>query len=134
MPVNDYNALPDTFVSPDPAVGQEATYTATDDISIESIRFTLVTSAAVANRFPALKLVDSSGNEVWRCSDSGARVASGTYEYSFFPGAPGSGLGVGFPLPIEGLKMRKGDVLSTVTTGKDAADDYSAAKLRVGKW
>lgn len=113
-----------------PAAGNEILYTADEDMIVHSVMFTLVTSAVVANRFVAL-VADDGVNQYFRSADPTARAASTSNQYCFFEGASGNTLSLGFALPAQGLRLRKGDRLGTSTSAKDVGDDYTAAVAQV---
>jgi hypothetical protein len=118
--------------SSDPAAGSELLYVADEDMVVMSARITFVTSAVVANRFPAFVADDGNAvNEFFRVADATGRAASTTTQYALFAGAPTSGLSAGFGLPAMGLKLRKGDRLRTITSALDVGDNYSAMVLQV---
>lgn len=118
------------LLSADPAAGAELTYTAPFDMIIHSLRFTFVTSATVANRFPSL-VADDGTNQFFRFRDAGARTAGATYEYCFSEGNFSNSIDAGFPLPAQGLRLRKGDRLRSVTTNIDAGDNYGPLILQI---
>lgn len=95
---------------------------------LKRLCFTFVTSIAVANRIPSLQVFD--GNAVtFRCGAPAAILTGVTTQFVGFNGAnPNATAGgiVTLSWPENGLMLRQGDVLSSVTAGLDVADQYSA--------
>jgi hypothetical protein len=121
------------IISTDPAAGAEISWTATQDCIVHNMRFTLVTDATVANRVVAVRASD--GTDLYFTTHSNTNHTAGaTVVYTLFGGAAVVGSltsGILFPLPAGGLRMRKNDVLSTLTAGVVAGDNFSTAVLRV---
>jgi hypothetical protein len=123
----------------DPAAGAEISLNRNDYFlyKFRCLTATLVTSAAVANRFVHLKIVGGGSSGEWEVASNIAQVASKTYRYFFM-----SGLGTAcyqqdnsiyVPVPNE-VFMDGSTGISTLTTALDGADDWGAPKLVVEKF
>ena len=126
---------PDRIVVPNPAPGANFTFTNTDGglLIVRSVAFTLTTSVAVANRVAGLA-VAIDGKTVISTSAGAAQVASLVVPYSAFGnGATPTATvaGVAIPWRDDGVLIRQGFTLSSVTAAIDAADQYSAIVLDV---
>ena len=96
-------------------------------IRIWSLCFTFTADAVVGNRTPTL--VASDGAAVfWRAAAPVVVAANGVVTYTAFQGAfpntAANGL-VTLSWPQDGLYLRQGDRLATVTAGLDPGDAYS---------
>jgi hypothetical protein len=135
MPLSGQTLGDYEVVTLDPAAGAELSWTATQDCIVHNIRFTLTTDATVASRIPVVRASD--GTDIFFSVHSGTNhTASLAVPYSLFEGAVVLGnivpaLGTVMPLPTGGLRLRKNDVLSTLTAAIVAGDNYSTAVLRV---
>ena len=96
----------------------------------------LVTSAAAANRVPAL-FVDDGATVLYRAPVNVNEVASSTWQNSWIPvgsfNQTASGNVVREVLPVE-LFLGAGYRLRTVTTAIQAADQWSAVQYLVREW
>lgn len=119
-------------VSADPAAGGEIVYVADEDCIVHSVIFQLVTNATVVNRRVSL-VADDGSTVFWRQATNYDQTASLTNVYCAFEGgALGSGGGsTTFMIPTGGLRLRKGDRLSTLTSNLNAGDNYGALVLQV---
>lgn len=100
---------------------------------IRTVRFQLVTSAAVANRQVQLAVSDGQ-QEYLRVATGAQQVASLTTVYTFGPGlgtVTGPGTAVATASLPAGLVLYPGFVLSTVVAAIDVADQISGVALRV---
>lgn len=96
-----------------------------------AISFTLVTSAVVANRFPAVNLADNNGRLITSVPAGGTVVASSTLSVFLATGAPAYAFGAsggtfGF---MPDLLIPPDWVWSSVVSGLDAGDVLSAIVL-----
>jgi len=121
-----------------PAAGAEISETVPVGARWELLVFkaTLTTSAAAANRLPALT-IDDGTTEYYRDQFATNEVASTTYRNIW---AAGLGLNSGLntltqrgALPV-GLRLAAGYRIRTVTTAIDAADQWSAVQYLVREW
>lgn len=125
-------------IVPNPPPGQSWSYTA-DGRYYERVitaTFTLVTSAAVANRFPQLFLFDNNGVEVTSVPVSGTIVASTTLNVKLQQLAPTYSNGVsggsfGF---LPDILIPPGWKWSLTVFGEDAADQLSSIVLLVQRY
>ena len=123
--------------APAPAAGADWTVTPsdTDRVRIDTVTAVLVTSATVANRLPALQIVDQNGLIVWAADLQAPQAASETVRYSW---ARGSGVSASTavtttrslsgPLPFTWLEP--GDSLQVVTGAIAAADQWGVTTVR----
>lgn len=131
QPVSYYQVLRGT----DPAAGGEFALTAPggEFWRIVSLAFTLVTSAAVANR--VVSLVGDDQTDAWFRVVSNQNVPAGqTVNYCAFSGAPGNAAvnnKVMIPFPDNGLLVPPGMRLRSVTDLVDVGDQYSAVRALV---
>lgn len=116
-----------------PAAGSEIAETLTGDITkVIACRFTLVTSADVANRTVQFK-IDDGTNVLWRKSSPVVQAASLTRIYNFLlditDDATFDGDGeIKLALPPR-LPLLSGCRLLTLTANLQAADNFSAPQL-----
>lgn len=101
--------------------------------TLNSVRATLTTAVAAANRIPDLQIKDGSGNIVLDALAGVAQTASLTDAWSWSAGAVtstvlGSVNSVGLPA---GFKLNSGWVIQQVTANLQAADQWSAIALSV---
>lgn len=97
-------------------------------LRVASLVALLTASAAAGNRQVVLQ-ADRGGNVFFRQPASAVIAALGAVNIAAFAGAPRDGAianTLTIPLPIAGLLLRPGDVLSVVTGALDAADQWSA--------
>jgi hypothetical protein len=128
MPLQKRNRV--TIATTNPAAGSEHSYTFTEDALILSFVAALVTDANAANRQVHFTFEDSSGNVYARITAGGTHAASLTRQYSGLAvdfAAPAVA-DTNFVLPIggNGLYVAKGDKVKTITTNKQAGDDWGA--------
>lgn len=118
-----------------PAAGAEISEAVPANARWEVLAFaaTLVTAVAVANRRPLLR-VDDGANEFVASPMGVDQVASTTFTYDWFPGAPVSTVAVSLrftaPLPT-GLAIGPAFRLRTLTSGIQGADQWSAPQYLV---
>lgn len=120
---------------PQPAAGADWSFTIPGGsvMHVRAIRAALVTSAVVANRRPVLTITD--GNDtVAEVSVASSFTATQTASQSWLinVGAQLAGLGGnGNYAPLPDLWLPAGSVVSVVTAGIDAGDQWSAIRLWV---
>jgi hypothetical protein len=112
-----------------PLAGQEISTTVPAGVNwiIRSISYTLATSAVVAARSSHL-VIDDGANIIFEGANPATEAASLTYRYSWAAGVSNASDGATVlqgGLPFE-LRLRTGYRMRTVTSGLDAADQYSA--------
>mgnify|MGYP001577525217 CR=1 FL=1 len=123
------------FVSADPAAGAEIPHTvpANRRWEIQSIFFSLLTSAAAANRVVQLS-IDDGANELYRVApDATIQTANLSCFYNAGPGlskAGGSANTVTIPLPTPCV-LEAGWRIRTITANFQAGDDFSVARIVV---
>lgn len=115
-----------------PAAGAEFVYTvpAGQSLSVESLQFSLTTSATVANRTVQV-IIDDGANELWRWVSPTNQAASTTVEYvgaqsSVEYGAIRNNVQA-FELP--NIILGAGYRVRTITVNIQAADQYTAQRL-----
>lgn len=93
-------------------------------VSLESLCFTLVATAGVANRQVAVSLLDSTGHPVFRVAAPAVQTAGLTVSYSFAPLVPASGTAAGGAMtgPLAGGWL-PGNLTLAVTVGAAQAGD-----------
>lgn len=127
--------VPDRIRVTTPAAGANFTFTNSDGglLLVRSVSFVFTTSAAVANRFVGLTV--SADVDTWLRTSAGiAQAASLAVGYSAFGSANSAAVstaGVCLPWRDEGVLLRQGHVLASVTAAIDAADQYSGIVLDV---
>lgn len=115
-----------------PAAGADWTYTVPvgQSLSVETLQFSLTTSAAVANRQVQV-VIDDGTNELWRWVAPAVQAASTTVEYvGAQSSVESSGVRAGvqsFELP--NIVLLPGYRVRTITTNIQAADQYTAQRL-----
>lgn len=99
-----------------------------------SYRFT--TSAVVANRRSALRVRDPNGLLIGQVDSAALQVASiaGDYVYQQELGPPASVIVQAQQLPLQGVPLPAGFVVSTITSALDVGDAYSNIVLMVREW
>jgi len=119
----------------DPAAGANWSQLQNNNVTwrLLSVTFTLVTSAAAANRVPLLRVRDGAGDLVWAGAPLAVQVASLTRTY--IASAIGADMGSAatlrsIPLPPD-LLVRQGHTLDVNTVALDALDQYSAVVISV---
>lgn len=127
--------VPDRIRVNNPAAGANFSFTNTDGglLLVRAVTFLLTTSAAVANRIVGLSVaIDGT---TWLATSTGlAQAASLAVPYSAFCTASSPAItvaGVNLPWKDDGVLLRQGHVLSSVTAAIDVADQYSAIVLDV---
>lgn len=126
-----------TRLVPAPAAGQDFSLpiSTTDRVLLLAIAATLTTSAAVANRRPALAFKDQSAG-VWWSADAGyPQAASLAVTYSWARGAsvaadPTIATLERVSLPIPWARLEVNDTVETITALIDVADQWSAIVYR----
>lgn len=120
-----------TKVSNDPAAtGVEHSFVldASSDLYVRYFFTTLVTDANVASRIVHFQGQDASGNVLWEVVAGGSQAASLTRKYVGLPIdiAPQAVNDNEFliSIPREGLFVPAGGKIVTITTAKQATDDY----------
>lgn len=118
-----------TVTVANPAAGADWVWTVPSSTAwqIQSIRAQLVTSAAVANRTPVLRVTDTAGNIVLDAPATAAQAASATVVYEWVAGVPDQAL-TGGDLQLElptGLTLEANWTVQTVTAGIQAGDQWS---------
>ncbi len=127
-PMSKMGAL-STIAANNPAAGAEWTRTvgSYQYWEILALHFTLTTSADVANRRPAIKIAGVATTYL-TIPTPATITASKAYKINCYKGAIGTDDQIGLiqtvPLPDK-LVLGPGAVISTVTTGIQAADQYS---------
>lgn len=112
----------------DPAAGAEWSQTvpAGESWQLTSIRFSLVTSAVVANRIPSI-VFDNGVTVVGRYATAASQAASLTTTYTGSVDTPSSALlGTEVVIAIPRMILPSGYRIRSLTTAIDVADDYSA--------
>ena len=138
MPTRRQFGVPDLIDVATPAAG--ANWTFTNDrgelILVRAVNFVLVTSAVAANRVVGLRVVADTRVRL-RTAAGPSHVASLTIGYCAFCAAGStvaSVAGVSIPWRDDGVLLRPGDVLASVTAAIDAGDQYSAIALDVMRY
>lgn len=115
-----------------PAAGADWTYTvpAGQSFTVETLAFSLTTSAAVANRQVQV-IIDDGVNELWRWVAPAVQAATATVEYvgalsTVESGAVRAGV-QSFELP--NIVLLPGYRIRSITTAIQAADQYTAQRL-----
>lgn len=121
-----------------PAAGAGAVYTVGGQWveRIVAVSFQLVTSAAVANREPAVQLRDPDANPVYVGASGQVQVASVTTTWGAGPvgGGSPSGAGTRFQtLPLAVVELYPGWQLAIVVASIDVADQLSAIRLMIDR-
>ena len=122
-----------TIATPAAGANWSITVPAGASWTLNSVRATLATSAAVANRVPDLQIKDGSGNIVMDALAGVAQTASLTDVWNWSAGAAtstvlGATNTVGLPA---GFKLNAGWVIQQATAGLQAADQWSGIALAV---
>ncbi len=115
------------IVGTDPAAGVEISETVPTGArwKLKAFAFTLVASAAAANRTPVLT-IDDGANIVWETGTNVAQIANQTAKYRAGNGVPFLLFGTlmyNLPLPEE-MSLPAGSRIRTVTGALDAGDNY----------
>lgn len=113
---------------PDPAAGAEWSQTVPvgESWQINSIRFSLTTSAVVANRIPSITF-DNGVTVFARYASAASQAASLTTSYTASVDTPSTALlGTEVVIAIPRIIIPSGYRIRSVTTAIDVADDYTA--------
>lgn len=111
-----------------PAAGADFSFTLTGGAILESVTATLTTAVAVANRSPALKIVNNVATVVVRGIQTPAvQAASLTVDYTWMVGAGAAIVGANqVVLPLPSLFVTAGTwTFSSLTNLIQAADQWS---------
>lgn len=127
--------VPDRIRVTPPAAGAEWTFTNADGglILVRSVLYQLVTSAVVANRVTGLT-VNIDGAPWLRTTANTAQVASLTRTYCAFGSASltaDNAIAVVMPWRDNGVLLRQGHSIGSVSLLLDAGDQYSGIVLDV---
>lgn len=118
-----------------PAAGAEWLFTNDhgEILMVQTVIFTLVTSATVASRQSSIDA--KAGELTWfSTAPNTTQAASLTRQYCAFPGAAfglDNAQNIAVPWPTDGLVLYQGHTLGSSTTAIQAADQYSAIVLDV---
>lgn len=130
----DGRALANVVVVAAPAAGVELSAVVPAGVNwlVRSLRYSLTTSAAVANRFSTVVFQDGIGNTFAQIPAGGTQAASLTFTYTLANGLPVS---VQNNISTTGLptecRMPGGWAIKTLTSAIQAADQYSAMVLEL---
>ena len=118
-----------TYTGSDPAANTEFSETvpAGKMWRIQSIRATLVTDANVANRQVSITLTDGT-NTFFKSSSTSVQAASLTHGYTFadLPGVVVASGALEHQVPVPPMLLPPGTVIASVTTLKQATDNWGA--------
>lgn len=137
------NSWYDHIRVPTPTAGQPALFRVPGEtwFRVDFIRFTLTTSAAVANRFAVVDILDGDNVINFRTVSSAALAASLARGYTAFPeaGANVTSAGGDETLPITGTVIPPGFTLRMTAIALDVTDQFSGIFLYVcrlpsGQW
>ncbi len=125
------------IVGTDPAAGVEIAETVPTGARwrLRTFVFSLVTSAAAANRTPVLT-IDDGANVYWETANNINQTAGQTAKYRAGIGVPLATIGAltyQLPLPSD-LTLGAGHRIRTVTGALDAGDNYGAPVYAVDEW
>lgn len=126
------------FLGTDPAANVEITQTVPSGEvwKVRSIAFTLVSDGNAANRFVTLTITDGT-NTILQISPAAVQTATQTVRYNFAPNLSARQNATTLiqeqPLPAD-LILPAGSVISTVTTARQATDNFGAPYLQVEKF
>lgn len=134
--------LNETIAVSNPSAG--ANFTTTFDAAkryrVINIRFTLTTSATVANRIVCLNFTDAGGNLFATACSTLSQAASLTQVYNFSagtgsntPAATGTGNDLTVPLP-NWIEFSDATIVASAISGIQAADTVTLTKIRVQSW
>lgn len=125
--------LPLIELTADPAANNEISYTATQFIVVKFFAASLVTDANAANRRVAVT-VDDGTTVFFKTPSLSDQAASLTYLYGGWDGsdpAAVAALSVILGWPVGGVMMAPGYRLKTITTNRQATDNWGAGVLHV---
>ena len=126
------------IIVPNPAVGTEILVKVPGGVIWEvlSLRFRLVTSAAVANRVVNVIYTDNDNTEYVRMPTHTNQAASATVDFNFWPGVATEVVTTPmvFAIPTPPIPMVAGYRIQTATAAIDVGDQYSAVRLLVREW
>lgn len=109
-----------------PAAGSDWSFAMTKIATVLAVTATLTASAAVANRVPRLRFIDSGAHILANQTASGNLTASSTGNYSWYPNAISNGLGGILTQPLAtGIVLGVGWTVSMSTANLDVADQWS---------
>lgn len=121
-----------------PAAGAEAAYAIPPYMTyrIIAVRVTLITSATVADRNVKLAIYDGMENEMrWYGNIVQAASVSRYYNFSAIGHQPTAAEGTNIMIPIPpDVILRPDSNMKTVTTNRQAGDQFSALDLLVERW
>lgn len=115
-----------------PAAGADWTYPVPAGVqqTLISVRAVLTTSAAVANRFPVLRITSPTGQILADVSALAAQTASTTVTYVWMAGAPANNVNNVQQMTLpNGLRLLGGSTMQTITSGIAAGDQWSAITI-----
>lgn len=115
-----------------PAAGADWTYTVPAGLqqTLISVRAVLTTSAAVANRFPVLRITSPTGQILADVSALAAETASSTVTYVWMAGAPANNVNNVQQMSLpSGLRLLGSSTIQTITSGIQAGDQWSAISV-----
>jgi hypothetical protein len=127
-----------TVVGADPAANTEwqVTVPAGENWRIVQIQAQLVTDGTAANREANFELKDSGGNVKFRSPAGANHIASTTQNYTISDATQGAGaqantlrINIGSACWATG-----GDTLNSVTTNRQAGDNWGPPRVTVEKW
>ena len=127
-----------TIAIPDPAAGQELSYTVPSGVVLLVKVFygLLVTDATVTTRYPNLDAFDASGRQLFRITYPGGRPANQNNRVAFFSGAvrtSGGAYGDTNSMPAD-LILLPGWEIRTATSGMQAGDQWSNGTIYCIEW
>lgn len=134
----EYRSWNQLITPPNPAAGSSFSRKVPGETfeRAESFRYTLTTSAAVANRFPGISFLDGDGNIFLHVQSSVAVVANSTVNMNFFVtagvmsfAATGDNIAV-----LPGLLLPPGFAIRADVAAMDAADAITLPKLFVCRY
>lgn len=122
----------------DGGTANEVTQTVPDGAlwEIDTLEFTLGTSATTATRRVVLGFADEVPNDIIKITAGTTQTASGGVIYQYFVGAPRETTVAGSRLmtPIPALRLNEGYKFTTTLESGKMGDDYSGVKAQVREW
>lgn len=115
-----------------PAAGVDWTYTIPVGLqqTLISVRAVLTTSAAVANRFPVLRITSPTGQILADVSALAAVTAGSTVIFVWMAGAPANNVNNVQQMSLpSGLRLMGGSSIQVLTSGLQAGDQWSAISI-----
>lgn len=125
-------------VSSDPAAGSELTLAVPSNTMwrVKAVQFTLVTGAVAASRIIHLQF-SIGGSVMYDCISNTAQLISTQREYYCYPnlvgGSAAENTSIIIPIP-EGILMKDGDEIATVTTAFNALDNFNTMRVLVEQY